>query len=321
MQTSLFDEAELNDAQVTEINRSENILDEDYLKVIVKAIKRSGRVCLDYETTGLNMKKDWLVGVGLAWKDQEFVGIGKTKEVISSVYIPVGHVTNTRQLPIDIVLSALQEIFDACEVTAFNLNFEMKVSRKYRLRINKYRDVRHDAVQYDENNYKLSLKDIAENILGVKWGTLDEIATKKVKEKNKSGKWVTRKVLDVPATSIPKLGDYCRYDCVYTIQLEDYFADKIFHAKRILEIEKRLIIPVTKIEERGIYVDKQALDRKTEAVKQELERLNEEIYKSAGEVFNINSPPQLAKILFEKLGLPQMYRKINSRNCASLPKG
>lgn len=71
-------------------------------------------------------------------------------------------------------------------------------------------------------------------------------------------------------------------------------------------------LPIAKIlagmEHEGIKVDMNALaDLKKETGKI-INRLTNEIYVMAGEEFNINSPKQLAVILFEKLGLPA-YRK------------
>ncbi len=67
-------------------------------------------------------------------------------------------------------------------------------------------------------------------------------------------------------------------------------------------------LPLSKIlasmEHEGIKVDMAALaDLKKETGKM-INRLTNEIYVMAGEEFNINSPKQMAVILFEKLGLP-----------------
>ena len=53
----------------------------------------------------------------------------------------------------------------------------------------------------------------------------------------------------------------------------------------------------------GVYVDEKEILKFGSHLKEELEELRIDIYKQAGEEFNINSPQQLGRILFEKLGL------------------
>ena len=69
------------------------------------------------------------------------------------------------------------------------------------------------------------------------------------------------------------------------------------------EIELPLIYTLNDMEQEGIAVDKQALSGYANELKTQIDALTEDIYKLAGEPFNINSPKQLGTILFEKLGI------------------
>ncbi len=69
------------------------------------------------------------------------------------------------------------------------------------------------------------------------------------------------------------------------------------------EIEVPLIPILNRAREIGIRVDKKYLENLSKTYHEELSRLEGEIWKHAGEEFNINSPKQLGVILFEKLGL------------------
>ena len=62
---------------------------------------------------------------------------------------------------------------------------------------------------------------------------------------------------------------------------------------------------------KGIYTDKNVLIEFGKTLKNEIEKLTEEIYKLAGEEFNINSTKQLGVILFEKLKLPIIKKTKN----------
>ncbi|MBE6049983.1 MAG: DNA polymerase I [Clostridium sp.] len=87
---------------------------------------------------------------------------------------------------------------------------------------------------------------------------------------------------------------------------------KIIH-KRIMDdemeelyykIELPLVYVLSYMESEGFTVDKEKLDELAVKFKEEIEDTQKEIYKLAEEEFNINSPKQLGKILFEKLDLP-----------------
>jgi DNA polymerase-1 len=62
------------------------------------------------------------------------------------------------------------------------------------------------------------------------------------------------------------------------------------------------------MEEAGILLDPGYLAAMSEELGTELLTLEEEIYRQAGERFNLGSPQQLGVILFEKLGLPVLKR-------------
>ncbi len=58
------------------------------------------------------------------------------------------------------------------------------------------------------------------------------------------------------------------------------------------------------MEETGIRVDPEQLQVLSGRMEEEIARLSGEIYELAGKTFNINSPQQLGKVLFEDLNLP-----------------
>ncbi|HOL50237.1 MAG TPA: DNA polymerase I, partial [bacterium] len=72
----------------------------------------------------------------------------------------------------------------------------------------------------------------------------------------------------------------------------------------IHSIEMPLIEVLAFMEMNGVLVDTEYLDVLKKEYESEMAALQEKIYHIAGEVFNINSPSQVATILFDKLGLP-----------------
>ena len=99
---------------------------------------------------------------------------------------------------------------------------------------------------------------------------------------------------------------------MYTIAKLVEIMNKKLEEINLLELFENIEIPLIKVlaemQYEGIYVDKQELISFGDKLKEEIEVIKQEIYKLAGEEFNINSTLQLGNILFEKLKLP-VYKK------------
>jgi len=83
------------------------------------------------------------------------------------------------------------------------------------------------------------------------------------------------------------------------------------------EIELPLIPIVKKMKERGVLIDKDYLKKLSLDYHKKLSILEKEIWKEAGEEFNINSPKQLGEILFDKLGISAKNQKKTSTGAKS----
>lgn len=70
------------------------------------------------------------------------------------------------------------------------------------------------------------------------------------------------------------------------------------------EVELPLVKVLSSMEQEGFKVDREMLQQIGEKFQIEIDKMQKEIYTLADEEFNINSPKQLGKILFEKLDLP-----------------
>jgi DNA polymerase-1 len=80
--------------------------------------------------------------------------------------------------------------------------------------------------------------------------------------------------------------------------LEEKGLDKVYE-----EIELPLAEVLAEMERAGVRVDPEALGTLSESMEKEVRRLEKEIWELAGTEFNVNSPIQLAEILFDKLNL------------------
>ncbi len=73
-------------------------------------------------------------------------------------------------------------------------------------------------------------------------------------------------------------------------------------------IDLPLVAVLARMERNGIRIDPEQLARLSEQLEAEIQRLTAEIHALAGRPFNINSPQQLGKVLFEELRLPAPQR-------------
>ena len=85
---------------------------------------------------------------------------------------------------------------------------------------------------------------------------------------------------------------------VLRAQVEEQKLDEVYE-----KIDLPLAGVLAEMERAGVRVDPQVLDEMSKSMEKEVRRLEKEIWKLAGVEFNVNSPTQLAEILFDKLNL------------------
>ncbi len=78
--------------------------------------------------------------------------------------------------------------------------------------------------------------------------------------------------------------------------------------KLYADIELPLVEVLATMEQNGIYINREELDKKGAELEARLKALQEDIYVLAGTEFNINSPKQLGEVLFERLELPPVKK-------------
>ena len=84
-------------------------------------------------------------------------------------------------------------------------------------------------------------------------------------------------------------------------------------AQQLTEVYEKIDLPLAPVlaemERAGVRVDPKALETMSNAMEKEVRRLEKEIWELAGLEFNVNSPTQLAEILFDKLNLQLPARR------------
>ncbi|MEC9476078.1 MAG: DNA polymerase I [Planctomycetota bacterium] len=104
-----------------------------------------------------------------------------------------------------------------------------------------------------------------------------------------------------------KICHYAAEDADWTLRLHQDLDQEIeeHNLRQVLdEIELPLVEVLVAMEREGISIDEERLKQQEKELASELERIEHQIHELAGEPFNIASPKQLQKVLFENLGLP-----------------
>jgi DNA polymerase-1 len=81
----------------------------------------------------------------------------------------------------------------------------------------------------------------------------------------------------------------------------------------LADVEMPLSAVLARVQAAGVRIDVDYLNDMSESLGDQMATLEQDIYRYAGEEFNIGSPPQLAVILYEKLRLPILKRTMKGR--------
>ncbi len=143
---------------------------------------------------------------------------------------------------------------------------------------------------------------------------LDELAEEILGHRMISYKEVTRELAkgeSFARVPLAKAKEYACEDAHVTYLLYEYFWPKLKEESlwRVFEeIERPLIQVLARMEMAGIKIDVPYLESLSRELEARLKALEEEIFRLAGERFNLNSSRQLGFILFERLKLPKIKK-------------
>lgn len=268
------------------------LITEKDLAVWVKEAQKAPRLALDVETTGLDAHHDALVGISLAYK----TGI--------ACYIPVGHrgLTTPEQLPLEIVQKHLRPLFEGEKPLLYghNIKFDALVLARHGMPLGRMHcDTMVASYVLNPSRPGHGLKDLALELLGERMTPIDQLI-------GKGAKQITME--EVP---IDQAAPYAAADADMTLRLAEKFEPQIAEkelTKLFYEMEMPLVQILADMESLGVRVDHPYLTDLGRQLKAKASELEGVIFKEAGESFNLNSPKQLAVILFEKLKLPVLRR-------------
>jgi DNA polymerase-1 len=143
---------------------------------------------------------------------------------------------------------------------------------------------------------------------------LEHVSYKALKEEDVCGRGAKAiSLADVPADI---LLTYAGERADLIVQLAPVFRGLLEREQltRVYEELERPLIPVlVDVEQAGIRIDGPALASQSQRLEQDIARRSKDIFGAAGGEFNINSPKQLAEVLFDKMQLPVLKRTGTSK--------
>jgi DNA polymerase I len=250
----------------------------------------AGVVAIDTETDDKDCVRATLVGISMAYAP------GK------ACYIPVGHSGDgllsapPEQLARELVLDRLKPLLESQAVLKVgqNLKYDLIMFRKHGVDVAPYDDTMLLSYDLDAGLGQHGMDDLAKRHLDHAC-----IEFKTVCGTGKSSITFDKVQLD-------QATEYAAEDADVTLRLWRKLKPRLSReaATRVYELVDRPLVPVVaEMERAGILVDREELARLSAEFAGEIMRLEGEVHALAGGPFQIGSPQQLGKILFEGLGL------------------
>ncbi|MBN2809457.1 MAG: DNA polymerase I [Deltaproteobacteria bacterium] len=243
-------------------------------------------LAVDTETTSVDPMQAELVGISLAWNEKD------------AVYIPVGHDGDVVQLDKKTVLEGLRPWLGSGKVKKWgqNIKYDAIVLQRAGLELGSLDfDTMVASYLLNPTRHRHGLDVLALEYLGHTPITFKEVVG------------TGRNQVTIDQIAPEKVSDYACEDAQLAFLLTRILAPKL-KADALEElfdkIEKPLIEVLQRIEMNGVYLDVALLKQTATDYELRLQTLAAEVYALAGCEFNINSPKQLAEILFERLQLP-----------------
>ncbi len=258
---------------------------------LVKDLQGVKILAVDTETTSLNARKARLVGISLC------------ADLNRSWYIPVGHLDAAgnlaeKQLDVREVAAALKPLFlsDAIIKVAHNLKYDFTViKQQWDIELGgPLADTLIAAYLLENEGRSLKLDALCLE-RGLKMTSFVDVVAGDKRE-------------DCFAyVDIDQAGIYSCEDVYGTLMLWQEF-EPLLSEKGVMDlfwdVEMPIVVILARMELAGICIDPTVLAALSLEFTGKLTILEQQIYALVGHAFNINSPAQLAQILFEEQGLP-----------------
>ena len=275
--------------------------DPEAIPALVERLRRAPLVALDTETDSLEPHDAELIGLSLAASPTEVW------------YLPFGHrprggelaaPTPVRNLPplTDVALAPLVALLHdpAVPKAGHNVKYDWQVLRRAGVEL--------AGVAYDSMLASFVL-DPGRRSHAIDTLWLEHLGRTMQTYADLTGKGKAQ--IPFAEVAITAAAAYCGADSAAVLALHEFFAPALAEMAMeplLRDIEMPLVRVLVDMEWDGIAIDRALFARLTAELSGDLRRLEGEIAAVAGESLNLNSPRQLAAVLFEKHQLPVLKK-------------
>jgi len=266
------------------------------VKAFIDQAIATGKCVIDLETTGLSARKkkekDPITGEIKIVPATKIVGVGLCYDPKMGMYIPLNHKIDPEcNLPFDAVMEEVRRLVAFCVTIYHNAKFDVGQLKHYGIYPETYKDFADTQILarlYDAGFKELKLKVLSEKLLNQPMIKFSEITQS-----------TNRFDLVSPLTGYI----YGVSDCVCTMDLYNFFmASEIIQDQSVIHnLERRIVFCVLEIESNYIKTDTAYLQGLKDKAEKRIAEIEKEIFELAGHTFNLGSPQQLGKVLFEEL--------------------
>ncbi|MBI1423820.1 MAG: DNA polymerase I [Gammaproteobacteria bacterium] len=269
--------------------RYTTILSQEQLDEWIARLRAAPVFAVDLETTSLD------------YMQAEIVGISFTDKANEAAYVPVAHdyMDAPKQLERATVLAQLKPLLEDPQQHKLgqNLKYDMSVFARYDIELQGIAfDTMLESYVLDSTANRHDMDTLALKYLSHKTIHYEDVA-------GKGAKQIGFNEVPVEAAS-----EYAAEDADVTFRLHETLWPRLQEHAKLVEVFERIELPLvpvlSRIERRGVLIDKAKLKQQSKQISQRLLELEQEIYQLAGEEFNLGSPKQIQAVLFEKLNLP-----------------
>lgn len=258
----------------------------DQMRTLFSRLREQGVFALDLETTSEQPMRAAIIGISLSCAQHE------------AFYIPVGHRQVAPQIDKGLLLQELKPLLEDERIKKIgqNLKYEYIIFKRHGITLRGiYCDTMIASYLLNPSKHNHNLDDIAMDHLDYRMTSFKELTG--------SGK----NTITFDAVPIEQARDYACADADITYILSGLLLQRLAEngfQELFTQVELPLLEVLAHMEMTGVKINAELLRQLSEEYSRTLEEITRKIYQLAGEEFNINSPQQLGKILFEKLQLP-----------------
>ncbi len=279
-----------------EVKKSYSTIQEvDELEKLVKALKSSALLSVDLETTSVIPHEAEIVGISFSNKENTgwYIAI-EYPEKLPDMFSP---------FKLENVLEKLKPILEDSKIAKCGQNI------KYDALVFHYNNIQLNGIKFDSmvaghmlqpDRNSLKLDHLSLDYLQYKMKPIEDLIGKGAKQ------------ISMAEVPLKDISFYASEDADIAYSLSNILKKKL-DEKNLIEafekIEVPLISVLIEIEKNGVYVDLEFLKILSTKLESKLNTIINSIYEMVEHEFNINSPQQLAEVLFDEIGLKTIKKR------------